>query len=159
MKQIYCLLDTFIDKITKINFFLCFYPSNQVHSLLDFLFARFFDTSVVLALTFIFVNPLKYWVTINLLLSGIFLSTSSIFFSRFCLFESIVLSFLTNSSYAVFLTTSFLLYPLVYLNQQELLSLSTCKLSTSDFKLGKWAFLAKYDVSISLAFFTSDFVA
>ena len=40
---------------------------------------RFLDASSILALTFIFVNLLKSLVSINILVSGIFLSTLSIF--------------------------------------------------------------------------------
>ena len=37
-------------------------------------------------------------------------------------------------------------------------NLSILNLSTSDFKLGKSVFLAKFDVSTPFAFFKSDFV-
>ena len=43
------------------------------------LVARFLDATVILALTFTFANLLNSWVMTNLLVLGIFLSTSSVF--------------------------------------------------------------------------------
>ena len=94
----------------------------------------------------------------------------------------ILLTFLTNPFYSVFLTTSFFitLFSLlkstgvisnfVISNSSTLffkllkllgtfLNLSISNLSISDFKLTKSVFLAKSDVSTPVAFFKSNFVA
>ena len=92
-------------------------------------------------------------VSINLLVSGIFLSTSSIIFLRFtssksrCILEtnpligtllSKVLINLTNLSYSVFLTTPFFTASLSLLKlTRTVCSLSTSNLSHLDFRLAK----------------------
>ena len=92
-------------------FTLYFHRLNQVHFYL-FSFARFFDSSAIFVWKFICVNLLKSWVIINLLLLGIVLSASSIsfqnlFYSRFCLIESIEWTFFTKLSYQVVFNASF----------------------------------------------------
>ena len=94
----------------------------------------------------------------------------------------IALTFLTNSFYSAFLTTSSFTTSLNLLKSLEtgntsstsnlstlvfklfkllgtLFNLSISSLSTSDFKLAKSVFLANYDVPTPVAFFKPDFVA
>ena len=122
----------------------------------------------------------------KLVILGILFLTSFILQLREVLVAKLVrLSILSSRTlilalFTSFLTTSFLLHHLVYLNQQEkvliyqhliyLLYSSTClnylvyffnlsisNLSSSDFKLVKSTFLANLDASTSVAFFKSTF--
>ena len=103
------------------------------------------------------------------LVSGIFLSASSIFFSisylsvRYCVFEtnilvSIALTFMTNLSHTVFLITSTKLLDF-FKSAGTFCNLSTSVLSTSAFNLDKSDFVAKFDVSTLIGSFKSVFVA
>ena len=58
--------------------------------------------SAILRLIFTFVNLLKSLGTVNILVSNIFVSTHSIYFTQFCWSESVLLTFFTNPMYAIF---------------------------------------------------------
>ena len=118
-----------------------------------FLVARLFDVSAILALKFIFVSLLNICVPINLLVPASFLSTSSIFYSRFSLFESIAITLLTNLSYIYFLATSLFTTLLSLFKSIETVSNSSISnLPTSGFE-AKSVVLAKCDVPTPVAFY------
>ena len=105
----------------------------------------------------------------ELLVSGIFLSVSQIFFSKYDLSASyldfktnprISITLATNISYTVFLTTSCFTASLNLLTSTGTgTNLSICNLSTSVFKLARFDFSAKLEVSIPVASFKSAFVS
>ena len=73
---------------------------------------------------------------------------------------SILFTLATNSSYVVFLTTSFFTALLSLVKSVETGTfLSMCNLSTSAFKLAKFVFNAKIEVSACVTFFKLVFVA
>ena len=73
---------------------------------------------------------------------------------------SILFTFVTNLSYTVFLTTSFLTTLLSLLKSTGTdFHLSIYILSTSAFRIGKSDFAANLDVSTAVAIFNSAFVA
>ena len=72
---------------------------------------------------------------------------------------STTLTFLTSSSYTVFLTTSFSTTLFSLLKSARVVSkLPISDLSISYFKLAKSTFLANSNISTPAAFFMSDFV-
>ena len=73
---------------------------------------------------------------------------------------SVLLTSATDSSYVVFLTTSFFTALLSLVKSVETGTfLSMCNLSTSAFKLAKFVFNAKIEVSTCVTFFKLVFVA
>ena len=73
---------------------------------------------------------------------------------------SILFAFATSLSYTVFLTTSFFNTSLILLKSTGTgANLQMSHLSTSVFKLAKYVFSAKLEVSICVAFFKSVFIA
>ena len=73
---------------------------------------------------------------------------------------SVLLTSATDSSYVVFLTTSFFTALLSFVKSVGTGTyLSMCNLSTSVFKLAKFVFNAKPEVSTCVKFFKSVFVA
>ena len=127
----------FTNKITSIklylfSLFLSPKPSAFSNCSLD---VTFFDTSVILAWKFVdsLLNP-RYQVS--------FYQHLEFFFSNFCLFEWIALTFFISQSYTIFLTKSFFIILLSLLNSaRRISSLSISNLSKSDFKLAKSAFI------------------
>ena len=107
----------------------------------------------------------------SLLVLGIFFSASLIFCSKsdlsvfYLVFEtklviSILFTFVSNLLYTVFLTTSFFTTSLSLLKSTGIvINLSISNLSTSVFKLAKFDFSAKLEVSIPVASFKSNFIA
>ena len=72
---------------------------------------------------------------------------------------SILFTLVTNLSFAVFLTTSFFTTSLSLIKSIGTgINLSMSNLSTSVFRLAKFVFNAKVDVSTCEIFFMSDFV-
>ena len=73
---------------------------------------------------------------------------------------SILFTFVTNLSYTIFLTTPFFTTSLSLLKSEvNGANLSMSNLSTSVFKLDKFAYSAKREVSTCVKFFKSVFVA
>ena len=73
---------------------------------------------------------------------------------------SILSTFVINLSYRVFLTTSFFTTPLSLLNLTGTgANLPMSNLSTSVFRLAKFVFSAKLEVTTCVTFFKSVFVA